>query len=120
MKYFVWLIVIVSGYYLYDNKDISTSQFEVKSHRDIYIKLKSSPVSTEEILVGATEFAATLCNDTSFQQPLGETTSSCLNKLESFKNMCSESVFGKESRMFTDKDTVASLAKRFIGCVGTL
>jgi len=119
MKYVILLILIGTGYYLYEKQGVSSSEIDVKTHRDIYLKMESSPVSKEEILVGVTEFAMTMCNDSGFQLSAGETTNSCINKLDNFKSMCSERIFGNGAQFYTEKAKVTSLAKRFINCVGT-
>lgn len=119
MKYIVLILIIAGGYYAYENKIASNTQIEVKTHRDIYTKLESSPVTTAEIITGATEFALTMCNDSSFQSAGGETTTSCKDRFNSFKSICSNQIFGKEEKLYSDKGTVVSLAKRFINCVST-
>jgi len=117
MKYIVLILIIVGGYYFYETKSDPNTEIEVKTHRDIYTKLALTPVSTSEIITGATEFALSMCDDISFQNAGGETTSSCKNKFTNFKTMCSNQVFGEEEQLYSSKNKVDSLSKRFINCV---
>ena len=119
MKLIFFTLVVLSGYHFYDKNTGMNSTNQIKTLQDVQKKIEYSPVNAAEILTGASDFALKLCEDNYFQEVAGETPSSCKDRLTKFKPLCSDSVFGNKSTKYTNKDTVSSLANRFVKCVST-
>ncbi|ASM52224.1 hypothetical protein PESP_b0699 [Pseudoalteromonas espejiana DSM 9414] len=121
MKKMIILIasVISIGYYL--NAKASQSSFkketEVKTFSDIYYKIETSSVSIDEIIIGATEFALTMCADRSYQEALGNTVQSCNHHFKMTKDRCASYLIKNSQRFYKDKTKVTLLTERFINCV---
>ena len=121
MKNILLIIVAVSGYYIYSNFFAAVkTDFNPQSSRELFEVLRNGgEVSTDNVITASVSFAKQMCNDGSYQVSGGHSVSSCHEKLTSFHQACENSIFTNKSQVFTNKDVVSGLLKRFVNCVGT-
>ncbi len=119
MKNIIFVVLIAGGYCFCLNQGVFEPTDEVKTLGDIHTKLQSSPVNSDEILIGASELALRLCHDNHFQELVGENVNSCQYRFNKLKPICAEHIFGKQTIEYSSKDRVSSLASRFVKCVST-
>ncbi|WP_426358651.1 hypothetical protein ACPUVO_00030 [Pseudocolwellia sp. HL-MZ19] len=81
--------------------------------------INGGEVSTSEVITASVSTAKLFCNDVSYQVAGGHTVASCHDKLKSFEATCIEKVFPNKGKIYSDKDEVSNLFKRFVICVGT-
>lgn len=121
MKKIIVLLVsvIFIGYYLNAKASQSSlnKETEVKTFSDIYYKLETSSVSIDEIIIGATEFALTMCADRAYQEVLGNSVQSCNDHFQMTKDTCASYLIRSSQRQYKDKTKVTLLTERFINCV---
>lgn len=117
MKFLFLIAVIYGAYYFYTNNKVES--IEVNNGKELFKKLKTSPVTKEDIINSASFTALKLCDDETFQNPVGHTPSSCRKRFNSFKDMCVERIFISDHQQYSQNDGVKGLYKRFIKCVGT-
>lgn len=113
------VLAIVVGCFLNVKSSRSSlhKEAEVKTFSDIYYKLETSAVSVDEIIIGATEFALTLCADRTYQEVLGHSVQSCNEHFKTIKETCASYLMKSSQRLYKDKAKVTLLADRFINCV---
>lgn len=121
MKNLLLMIVAVSGYYIYSNFYAAVqTDFNPKDSRELFERVNNGQeVSANAVIAASATFAKKLCDDASYQAAGGHSVGSCHQKLESFHSMCGERIFDDKSKVFSNKEIVASLLKRFVNCVGT-
>ncbi|MFL3651155.1 MAG: hypothetical protein ACI6PR_08050 [Pseudoalteromonas sp.] len=111
--------VIFVGYYL--NAKASQGSLnkgtEVKTFSDIFYKLETSAVSVNEIIIGATEFALTMCADRAYQEVLGNSVQSCHANFQKSKDICAGYLIKSSQPLYREKTKVTALTEKFINCV---
>ncbi len=89
----------------------------VETYSDIFFKLESSPVSINEIITGASQFADSLCDETIYQEVIGESVNSCKQKFKQSQAQCAEFIIKNNEPMYTDKVAITQLSEKFINCM---
>jgi hypothetical protein len=116
VKKLLLLVALAGGaYFYYNNQSVEVN---VDSYNAMIAKAKHSTVTLEEVKAGANLLTTSICNDVTFQVTGGSTVKSCTDRYLDFKSMCEERVFGNAKDIFTDKQEVVALVKRFVNCSG--
>ncbi|MDP3814298.1 hypothetical protein [Pseudomonas sp.] len=115
MKKLLLLLAIGSaGYYYYTTQYASVSA-SVDSYQALLKKVETTPVTREEVKMGANELAHFLCTGSPVVS-----SSECLNKYANYKEMCESRIFGGAPDTYSRKDEVIAVAKNYRTCVGII
>lgn len=117
MKYLFLLLVGFLGFYFYSSID---NRFDPNDSRMLFKHMiDGGEVSASDVITASVSFSQKLCNDASYQATGGHTITSCHKQLDTFKQICTDKIFPNKEKIYSNKDEVGSLFKRFINCVGT-
>jgi hypothetical protein len=121
MKYLFLLIIGFLGFYAYSNfSSTPKNDFDPTDSKMLFKHLiNGGEVSTSEVITASVSTAKFFCNDASYQVAGGHTVASCHDKLKSFETACTQRIFADKDKIYSDKDEVSKLFKRFVSCVGT-
>ncbi|EWS96703.1 hypothetical protein LOC50_17295 [Pseudoalteromonas sp. SCSIO 43095] len=121
MKYTTMAAValLIGGSYLSAKTTLfdPAQSITVETYSDIFFKLESSPVSINEIITGASQFADSLCDETIYQEVIGESVNSCKQKFKQSQAQCAEFIIKNNEPMYTDKVAITQLSEKFINCM---
>ena len=121
MKYTTMAAValLIGGSYLSAKATLfdSSDNITVETYSDIFFKLESSPVSINEIVTGASQFADSLCDESIYQEVIGESVNSCKQKFKQSQAQCAEFIIKNNEPMYTDKVAITQLSEKFINCM---
>ncbi|TMO97299.1 hypothetical protein CWC14_08870 [Pseudoalteromonas sp. S3260] len=121
MKYTTMAAValLIGGSYLSAKTTLfdPAQSITVETYSDIFFKLESSPVSINEIITGASQFADSLCDETIYQEVIGESVNSCKQKFKQSQAQCAEFIIKSNEPMYTDKVAITQLSEKFINCM---
>jgi hypothetical protein len=121
MKYLFLLVLGISGFYIYSNfYSAIDNDFDPTDSKMLFKHMiDGGEVSTSEVIIASESMAKLFCNDATLQVSGGHTIASCHEKLNSFKDMCVNRIFPDKDKIYSNKDEVGNLFKRFVRCVGT-
>jgi len=121
MKYTTMAAValLIGGSYLSAKTTLfdPAQSITVETYSDIFFKLESSPVSINEIITGASQFADSLGDETIYQEVIGESVNSCKQKFKQYQAQCAEFIIKNNEPMYTDKVAITQLSEKFINCM---
>lgn len=121
MKYTTMAAValLIGGSYLSAKTTLfdPAQSITVETYSDIFFKLESSPVSINEIITGASQFADSLCDESIYQEVIGESVNSCKQKFKQSQAQCAEFIIKNNEPMYTDKVAITQLSEKFINCM---
>ena len=121
MKYIFLLVLGISGFYIYSNfYSAIDNDFDPTDSKMLFKHMiDGGEVSTSEVIIASESTAKFFCNDATLQVSGGHTIASCHEKLNAFKDMCANRIFPDKDRIYSNKEVVGNLFKRFVKCVGT-
>ncbi|SDA65797.1 hypothetical protein SAMN03159475_2666 [Pseudomonas sp. NFPP33] len=117
MKYIVLIILAAGGYYAYTN--YAKENITVDSYQALLNKVEKTEVTLQEVKLGSNMLAEFFCNDSDFQKSGGSSVSSCISKLNNYREMCESRIFGSAPDSFTTKEQVTAIAKSYAACTGS-
>ncbi|WP_415753810.1 hypothetical protein [Pseudomonas leptonychotis] len=117
MKYIVLIILVAGGYYAYTS--YSKENISVDSYQALLQKVETTEVTLQEVKSGSNMLAEFFCNDSDFQKSGGSSVSSCLSKLNNYREMCESRIFENVPATFTTKEQVTAIAKSYAACTGS-
>ncbi len=113
------VVLLIGGSYLSAKATLfdPAQSITVETYSDIFFKLESSPVSINEIITGASQFADSLCDESIYQEVIGESVNSCKQKFKQSQAQCAEFIIKNNEPMYTDKVAITQLSEKFINCM---
>ena len=112
-------LLIIGGSYLSAKATLfdSSDNITVETYSDIFFKLESSPVNIDEIITGASQFANSLCDESIYQEVIGESVNSCKQKFKQSQAQCADFITKNSEVMYTDKVAITLVSEKFINCM---
>ena len=121
MKYTTMAAValLIGGSYLSAKATLfdPAQNITVETYSDIFFKLESSPVSIDEIITGASQFADSLCDESIYQEVIGESVNSCKQKFKQSQVQCADFIMKNSKLSYTDKAAITLVSEKFINCM---
>ncbi|QBJ64592.1 hypothetical protein [Pseudoalteromonas sp. DL-6] len=111
--------LLIGGSYLSAKATLfsPTDSITVETYSDIFFKLESSSISIDEIITGASQFADSLCDESIYQEVIGESVNSCKQKFKQSQAQCADFTRKNSEAMYTDKVAITLVSEKFINCM---
>ena len=115
----VVLALLIGGSYLTAKATLfdASDEVTVTTYSDIFYKLESSPVSIDDIITGASQFADSLCDESIYQEAIGASVNSCKHKSKQSQVRCANFITNHSEAFYTDKVAITLVSEKFINCM---